>query len=139
MVLAVLQGLLGEWGRAVLYFYLANSLWINLIVVAYGVLIVLSWVNLKNIRNSLVWSLVDQLKSQVEVISGKLAKKEKASLVVPWESAVGKSRFPLVAFQSALVPHRLSIKRVQAMLPMEDLVNDALRILELQKQKKTRK
>ena len=121
------------WGSAVLQFYLANSLWINLIIVAYGAWIVLSWTNLKRIRGHLVWSLVSQLDGQQENIA--TGKKETLEPEVPWQSTVAQARFPFIAYQNALLPRRLSVKEVQRMLPAETLTAAAKLIIEQQNRK----
>ena len=63
MVRAFLDQMLGEFGRSLLVFYETNSLWINLLVVLYGALIVLSWSNLKNIRRALILALAESCAS----------------------------------------------------------------------------
>jgi hypothetical protein len=126
-----MQNPTGQWGLAVLNFYQSNSLWINLLVLAYGAWVVLSWVNLKNIRKALLMALVDQLRSQVDPISGKVVQiKDSPDLTIPWEGVVGQARFPFIALQSALLPRRVSVKTTQAMLPAKTLIADAVRILQ---------
>ncbi len=125
MLLVWMQSILGQLGVTLLKFYEANSLWLNLIVVAYGAWVVLSWMNLKNIRSALIRALAEQIQSE----TGE-EKKERPALIIPWERVVGQARFPFVAQQSALVPRRLSIQTVQAMLPVEDLSAEAVRATE---------
>jgi hypothetical protein len=132
MFRAIIESVLGEWGRAVLYFYDEYSLWINLVVVIYGMWVVLSWVNLKNIRKPLISSIADQLRSRPEIESKTLSKKQLNSLVIPWESAVRKSRFPYVARQNAFLPRRMTVTEVQALLPIADLVAEAWELLNRQ-------
>lgn len=135
LIRSIILSMMGTWGEPLLNFYEANSLWINLLVFIYGTVIVLSWVNLKNIRNSLILSLVTQLHSQAEVALNTPAEKMLTLLAIPWESAINQSRFPLVARQSDLVPHRLSVEAVQAMLPPEMLAKEAFRIFQLQEKR----
>ncbi len=134
MILDWIQSTLGTWGSAVLQFYLANSLWINLIIVAYGAWILLSWTNLKRIRSALIWSLVSQLNGQqANAVTGK---QETVKPVVPWQSTVAQSRFPFISHHYAFLPRRLSVEAVQRMLPAEDLIAAAEHIIEQQSGKK---
>jgi hypothetical protein len=132
MFRAIIESVLGEWGRAILYFYDEYSLWINLVVVIYGMWVVLSWVNLKNIRKPLISSIADQLRSRPEISSKTLSKKQLNSLVIPWESAVRQSRFPYVARQNAIVPRRVTVTQIQALLPIADLVAEAWELMNRQ-------
>jgi hypothetical protein len=136
MFRAIIESVLGEWGRATLYFYDEYSLWINLVVVIYGMWVVLSWVNLKNIRKPLISSIADQLRSRPEITSNSLSKKQLKSLVIPWESAVQQSRFPYVARQNAIVPRRMPVPAVQALLPIADLIAEARELISRQEKQR---
>jgi len=132
-----MPNLTGQFGTDLLNFYQANALWINLLVLAYGAWVVLSWINLKNIRKVLLLSLLDQLRPQVDPESGKVVrKKDGSALIIPWESAIGQAHFPFIARQSALLPRRVSIETAQAMLPEKYLVAEAVRILQPTQKKK---
>ena len=134
-----IQYLSGQWGAALLNFYTANALWINLLVLAYGAWVVLSWINLKNIRKALILDLIDQLRSRADPAAGEDGQKKGApDLVIPWEKVVGRGGFPFIAKQSGLLPRRVSIKNVQAMLPDKYLFADAKRILHPSQKKKKR-
>jgi hypothetical protein len=136
MILAWIQSALGPWGSAILQFYLSNSLWINLIIVIYGIWIIFSWSNLKRIRYNLIVSLVSQLNEhQAKISASKSGKKEEPELVVPWQSAIAQVRFPFIAHQMAFWPRRLSVESAQNMLPAVDLIAEAKRIIAVRKQK----
>lgn len=135
MIRSILLSMMGSWGEPLLNLYEANSLWVNLLVFLYGVVIVLSWANLKSIRKSLILALVSQLRGRAEIAADTPVEKALALLTIPWESAIRRSRFPLVARQSDLAPHRLNEEVVRAMLPPEPLTKEALRIVQLQKKR----
>lgn len=137
MILSWIHTFLGAWGTTILDFYNANSLWINLIILAYGAWIVFSWSNLKRIRSILVWSLVQQMNSLQTKAATELTKKMiKQDTVIPWKDAVEQVRFPFVAHQLAFWPRRLSVEAVQTMLPSDDLIVAAKRIIQQQTRKK---
>jgi hypothetical protein len=140
MLRAFIENLMGQFGTALLNLYSQYSLWINSLVVLYGAWIILSWVNLKNIRSRLIQELASQLRSQgvtgpssqaasTEGAKGSGSRKSLPRLEIPWEGVVREARFPFIAHQTALWPKRLSIETVQALLPEEELLEDALRSL----------
>lgn len=120
-----LVSVMGPWFGWLYDAYEAHALWINLAVIAYGLVIVLAWNNLMSIRQYLVQDLVDQLRRT------SLEGPELATFVesIAWEGAVRATRFPLVARQNALWPRRTSVEAVQAMLPAEALVAEARKAL----------
>jgi hypothetical protein len=130
MIRAIIESMMGQWGRSLMYFYDEYSIWINLAVVLYGIWVVISWVNLKNIRKSILTAIVEQLQNRPKDSPGSLSKKELSSLVIPWESSIQQARFPFIARQSAFLPRRLSIKQAKEMLPVDDMAAEALKILQ---------
>ena len=132
MLRAFIENFMGQFGTALLNLYEANSLWINSLVVLYGAWIVLSWINLKNIRGRLIQELAGQLRSQGaagEAAEFSGSRKSLRGLDIPWEGVVREARFPFIAHQAALWPKRLSVESVQALLPEEELLEDARRSL----------
>jgi hypothetical protein len=130
MIRAILESMMGSWGKGLMDFYDANSLWINILVLLYGAWIVLSWINLKRIRSELIVSLAQQLSKKPNLKTEPLTSEDLARLKVPWEDAVRRARYPFVAYQTALVPRRLSVEAVKSMLTVEDLTGEALRIMQ---------
>jgi hypothetical protein len=129
MVRALVEQMLGAWGTALLDFYYANSLYINLVVVLYGGLVVLSWINLKGIRRQLVDDLASQLGKLPNLETGTPPKKVLRQVKISWEEAIEKRRFPLVAQQTSFLPRRATLETVQGLLPAEELADDALKIM----------
>jgi hypothetical protein len=127
MIRVILEGLLGRWGTALLNFYDAYSLYINLLIVLYGGLVVFSWINLKNIRQRLVVAILEQLQSIPDLNPDSSPRWILARIKIPWESALQQSRFPFVAQQTALWPRRASSDALQALLPADDLAVDAIK------------
>jgi hypothetical protein len=130
MIRAIIESMMGQWGRSLMYFYDEYSLWINLVVVLYGIWVVMSWANLKKIRKFILVAIAAQLRNRHENSTGPLSKKELASLVIPWESSMQQARFPFIARQSAFLPRRLSMEQVKEMLPVDDMAAEALKILQ---------
>jgi hypothetical protein len=140
MLRAFIENFMGQFGTTLFNLYAEYSLWINILVVLYGAWIVLSWVNLKNIRSRLIQELAGQLRSQgvtgssnlsasAEGAKGSGSRMSQRRLDIPWEGVVREARFPFIAHQGALWPKRLSLETVRALLPEEELLEDALQTL----------
>lgn len=120
-----LVSVMGPWFGWLYDFYDSHALWINLAVIAYGFVIVLSWNNLVTIRRRLVHDLVDQLRRHpADATDSALIES-----LIAWEPAVTAARFPLIARQNALWPRRVSVEAVRALLPVESLVAEARQTL----------
>jgi hypothetical protein len=129
MVRVLIEQMLGTWGTALLDFYHANSLFINLLIVLYGGLVVLSWTNLKGIRRQLVQNLVAQLQAIPNLEVDAQPHKVLRQVNIPWEQAIEQRRFPFVAEQTSFLPRRATLAIVQSLLPPEELASDALKSL----------
>lgn len=126
MVRALIEQMLGAWGTALFDFYEANSLYINLVVVLYGGVVVLSWMNLKGIRRQLVEEIAAQLERLPEQEADTPPKNVLRRVEIPWAAAIENRRFPLVALQTSFLPRRATLETVQGLLPAEELAGDAL-------------
>lgn len=113
-----LISLSGEWGPPLLELYTDNSLWINTLVALYGVLLLFSWQNLRRMR--------DYLRTEVARQIGKeRGKVDPARLSIPWEQAMGISRFPLIASEWGFWPRPTSVANLQSLTPVEVLLPQA--------------
>ena len=114
----------GVWGPALLDFYFQNAGWINAIVVAYGLLLLLSWQNLSRMIDALVVQILEQAK---EI---KVNRKEDSNPKVvhlsdfqpSWERAFASSKFPFVAKGSGLVIRRSNLENVRVLISDRDLI-----------------
>ncbi len=129
MVRAFIEAMLGPIGVQVLRFYEANSLSINLIVVSYGLVMVLSWTNLVNIRKRLIQAMVAQMRQKPHITPETAVKRVLREVEIPWEAVGRQMWFPLVARQMALWPRRITAETLQALLPAEELATQALEAL----------
>lgn len=125
MVRTLIKMALGPYGRAVLAFYEAHSLVINLLVVAYGLLVFACWRNLMSIRDGLVVSMVEGLEAANFEIRDLAPGDILAKLPVDWEGAAKDARLPWVAGRLALWPRRVAPDTLKALIDEEDLVEEA--------------
>lgn len=116
--------LTGSWGPSLLAAYQANALWVNSLAVLYGVVLLLSWQNTDRMADALVQQIVQQAQK------GRSGKRVRlASLHLSWEAAFAQSRFPLLARQSELIPHRATPASARRAISDADLVKRAARKL----------
>lgn len=97
MVNVIVRSMLGPWGSAVLDFYIQHSLWINLPLLLYALLVAVGRKNYSLFVNSL---LADFRQGQAEKIAGKdrsqvLYFLKRAKL--PWDRAMQAAWFPLLS------------------------------------------
>ena len=122
----------GAWGPALLDLYFQNAGWINAVVVAYGLLLLLSWQNLSRVIDA----LADQILEQAREI--KVNRKEGSKPVIvhlddfqlSWERAFTFSKFPFVAKGSGFFIQRSSLENVRAMISERDLAQRCSRQLD---------
>lgn len=130
MIRPMIEALLGEFGRQLLYFYEANQLIMNLIVLSYGLIMYLSWSTLIRIYRHIVLLIVEQIKENPA-----LGKKSKVAAIrknidIPWQEAVDAARFPLIANNGGVIPTRKSVATVQRLFDEDELIRHALEVLQ---------
>ncbi len=129
MVRAVVEGLLGEVGRQLLFFYEAHALTINLIVLTYGLIMLMAWLALTRIYRHLVVLVAKEIHLNTRVNKDSSIKQIRSTIKIPWKEAVNAARFPIISGQTGLFPVRKSVKSVQPMLDEDELITHALAVL----------
>ena len=129
MVRAFIEMMLGEWGRQLLYFYEANSCIINSFVLAYGVLMFISWTNLVRTYRYLIVEIAKQVHTSVDLNRKSTNKKVRESVIIPWGEAVKISPFPFISRMSGLTPKRMTVENLQELLDEKDLADQAINAL----------
>jgi hypothetical protein len=121
MVDIVTRSFLGQWGQALLDVYLNYSLWINLFILLYFLVLLISQRNyrwtlaglIEEIEKSLPQSLN---KKSIQQVSRLLSKQE-----IPWEAALQVSRWPLIASPRQLIPRIRSTQTLIKLYPIDTL------------------
>jgi hypothetical protein len=129
MVRSFVEVLLGDIGRQILYFYEAHALIIDIVVLAYGFILFFSWSNLVKIHRYLVIEIAKQIVLKNDLDKDSSPKKVIKKVHIPWADAVKKSRFPLVAKMSGLLPRKKSVALLKTYLIEEDLAANALSVV----------
>lgn len=130
MVGPFIEAMLGEVGRAILYFYRDNSLIINSIVLVYGLFMFITWNNLVRIYRFLIVEMAKEAHTSDELNRKKSNKKIRDIIGVPWEKAVEVSPFPFIARIGALIPRRKTVENLKLLLDEKDLADKTLKALQ---------
>ena len=129
MVRSFVEGILGEWGTQLLYFYEANACIINSIVLTYGVLMFISWTNLVRSYRFLIAEMAKQVHTSVDLNRKSTNKKVRDSVTIPWEKAIEISPFPFIGGMSGVLPKRMTLENLQMILDEKDLAEQAIKAL----------
>ncbi|MEL7642855.1 MAG: hypothetical protein AAGU25_01970 [bacterium] len=121
MIDAFIRSILGDWGNALLDFYIANSLWINGIILLYALLVILAQRNYKRITSSALIFLNEKYGSQLQ-------KKGKGSLVqmmkkagIPWNEIIKRSWNPFLTPSGSIRLYLSNEKTIDKLLPLEKI------------------
>ncbi len=127
MVGPFIEAIMGDVGRAILYFYQDNSLIINVIVLTYGFFMFAAWNNLLRIYRFLIVEMAKGAHTSEELNRKKSNKKIRKIIGVPWEKAIETSPFPFIARIGAIVPKRKTVENLQLLFDEKDLADKALK------------
>lgn len=122
----------GVWGPALLELYFQNAWWLNTLLVAYGVLLLLAWRNLSRVGDSLTAQILEQAgeKAKPEGKDESLKPLRLSDFTLSWESALAAGRFPFVAKQTGILIHRTGLEKVRTLITERDLIQLCARPLE---------
>ena len=129
MVRVIVEGLLGEVGRQILFFYEAHALTINLLVLTYGLIMLMAWLALTRIYRHLVVLVAKEIHLDTRVNKDSSIKQIRSTIKIPWKEAVNAARFPIISGQTGLFPVRKSVENVQSMLDEDELITHAIAVL----------
>ncbi|MFV1948753.1 MAG: hypothetical protein ACC633_02340 [Anaerolineales bacterium] len=130
MVGPFIEAMMGDIGRAILYFYQDNSLIINVIVLTYGLFMFAAWNNLVRIYRFLIVEMARAAHTSEELNRKKSNKKIRKIIGVPWEKAIETSPFPFIARIGAMVPKRKTVENLQLFFDEKDLADKALKAIQ---------
>jgi hypothetical protein len=130
MLRPLIEALLGEVGRQLLYTYEANAYWINWIVLAYGAIMFASWMNLVRIYRYLIVEMAKEAHTSEELNRKKSNKKIREIIGIPWEEAIKASPLPYVARIGDLWPRRKTVENLKKFLDEKDLADKTLKALQ---------
>lgn len=115
------RSMLGPWGQRLLDFYLANSLWINGLILLYFAILFLSRWNYRRAQAAILAGLQARYgptsgKKSAGEISGRLAQDG-----IPWEDGLRATTWPLIAGPRGIVPRPKTARALQQLFPLDAL------------------
>jgi hypothetical protein len=129
VILAFIEATMGPLFRSLLHFYEAHAVLLNLIVLTYGLVMYVSWLNLVRIYRYLVVAMAKRIHLDSRLSAKSSVDKVAELIAVPWEEAVQASRFPLIGSQVMLLPMLKSAAAVEKALDRQELIGHALQVL----------
>jgi hypothetical protein len=121
MIFIFIRSTIGTFGNALLDFYIANSIWINGLVLLYGLLVVFS-------RHSFNLSQQLLLSSLQSRYGGELDKKRPASVLnilkkanIPWEEALRRTSIPFMTPPGSIRIYPKNLETFQKFVSLEKL------------------
>jgi hypothetical protein len=114
--------LTGSWGPGLLAAYEANALWINSVVLLYGLVLLLSWQNTERVVDSLVCQIVEQASKIHGGGEHSRRRVRLSSFRLSWEKALSQSRFPLIARQADFLPRRSTLENTRRAISDDYLI-----------------
>ncbi len=121
MIDAFIRSTLGHFGSAILDFYIANSFWINGLILAYAILVVISRFNYNRTSKAILENIKENYSSQIEKknVSSLVHLLKKANL--PWEETIKGSKIPFLSPPGSIRIYRSSVKNLQKFLSIEKI------------------
>jgi len=129
MIRSIVEAILGDFGRQLLFFYEANATLINTVVILYGLFMFLTWNNLVRVYRFLIIEVAKTVHLSEELNRKSTNKRIRDTIEIPWEKAVEAAPFPLVARLGALWPKRMSAEVLQTYFEDKEIVNQARKLL----------
>lgn len=121
MIDGFIRGTLGPLGVTILDFYIANSIWINGLILLYGLLVVLARRSFELSRQSLISALQSQHPQQFEHKKLASVLNTLKKINIPWEQSLESSSFPLIAPPGSILVYPKKLETFQKLLPLDKL------------------
>ena len=122
MIDALVRGALGTTGTRLLDFYIQNSLWINVLLFTYAILVIIARRNYGQVAQSI---LAEFLKKHGDKLARKSPNEIRALLLkwkIPWENGRHAGWFPFISSPQGILLRLKSDKTFQRIFPIDVLV-----------------
>jgi hypothetical protein len=120
--MSIIRGFIGDWGVKAVEFYYAKSLWINGAILLYALLMYFCWQNYRIVYKYILKNLSDQLEPKVKNWSKSEVSRLLKQTQIPWEAALKQLKLPFLAKSGKLIPVVASIKSIEKLFPMDELI-----------------
>jgi hypothetical protein len=129
MIREMIEVVMGGMFRSLLAFYEAHALPLNLLVLVYGLIMLMSWLNLVRIYRYLVVAVAKQIHLNPDLSADSSVRKVDELVAIPWDEAVRLAPFPFVGSQVMPWPLPKSAAAVQRIVDRDELLVHALDVL----------
>jgi hypothetical protein len=102
MIDAIIRGMLGEAGSALLDLYLENAYWINAIVFIYAILLLIAKLGYQKIVTAIKSAMVDRFGEEIRNKNEKWYKKALEKNSLDWEKISNQTWIPIISIKGAL-------------------------------------
>jgi len=122
MIDALVRKFLGTAGTGLLDFYVQNSLWINVLLFTYAILVVVARRNYGQVAQHI---LADFLQKHGDKLARKSPNEIRALLLkwkIPWENGMQAGWFPFISSPQGILLRLKSNKTFQKIFPIDILV-----------------
>ncbi len=121
MIFAFIRSTLGTFGNTLLDFYIANSIWINGLILLYALLVVVSRRSFDLSRQLLLSSLQSQYGQQFQKKRPESVLKTLKKTSIPWEEALRRTSIPFVTPPGSIRIYPKNLETFQKFMPLEKL------------------
>ena len=121
MIYEFIRATLGTFGDVLLDFYIANDIWINGLVLLYGLLVVLARHSFNLGQQLILSSLQSQIGREFRQKNSGAILKTLKNTNIPWEVALKRSSFPFMTPPGSIRIYWKNLNTFQRFLPPEKL------------------
>ena len=121
MIFGFIRSTLGTFGNVLLDFYIANSIWINGLILLYALLVVLSRRSFDLSRQLLLSSLQSQYGNQLQKKGPGSVLKTLKKTNIPWKEALGRTSIPFLTPPGSIRIYPKNLETFQKFVPLEKL------------------
>lgn len=121
MIDAIIRSMIGSWGNWLLDQYLAHALWINGLLLAYALLVVLARRNFKTIVQFFVVHVREKYAAQLKNKNREQISRFLTRVSLPWQQALARAPFPFFSPPSSIRLYPKTEAALKRALSLENL------------------
>lgn len=126
MIDALIRGTLGTAGTRLLDFYIQNSLWINILLFTYAILVMIAHRHYGQVARHI---LADFLQKHGDKLARKSPREIRALLLkwkIPWENGMQAGWFPFISSPQSILLRLKNGKTFRKIFPIDVLVETVI-------------
>ena len=121
MIFGFIRSTIGTFGNALLDFYIANSIWLNGLLLLYALLVVFSRRSFDLSQQLLLSSLQSQYGKQLQKKRPGSVLKMLKETKIPWEEALQRTSIPFMTPPGSIRIYRKNLETFQKFVSLEKL------------------